>query len=54
MVDPIRRTKNQTARLINYQLSKLASVTSHVAKEFPPLRSLHPFEHVNIALYQRC
>ncbi|RQM17862.1 hypothetical protein B5M09_009088 [Aphanomyces astaci] len=29
MVDPIRRAKNQTDRLINYQLAKLASITSH-------------------------
>ncbi|ETV81844.1 hypothetical protein H257_05407 [Aphanomyces astaci] len=50
MVDPIRRAKNQTDRLINYQLAKLASITSHVANEFPALRSLHPFEHEVVVL----
>ncbi|EQC32437.1 hypothetical protein SDRG_10176 [Saprolegnia diclina VS20] len=50
MADPIRRTKNQTARLINYQLSKLAGVTSHVAKAFPPLKTLHSFEHEVVLL----
>ncbi|OQR92458.1 hypothetical protein ACHHYP_03684 [Achlya hypogyna] len=50
MADPIRRAKNQTARLINYQLGKLAAVTSHVAKDFPPLKKLHPFEHEVVVL----
>ncbi|CAK4776442.1 unnamed protein product, partial [Aphanomyces euteiches] len=50
MADPIRRTKNQTDRLINYHLLKLASLTSHVANEFPALRTLHPFEHEVVVL----
>ncbi|ETV96310.1 hypothetical protein H310_10475 [Aphanomyces invadans] len=50
IVDPIRRAKNKTDRLINYQLLKLASITSHVANEFPALRSLHPFEHEVVVL----
>ncbi|OQR90828.1 hypothetical protein THRCLA_09193, partial [Thraustotheca clavata] len=50
MADPIRRTKNRTARLINYQLSKLAAVTSHIAREFSPLKTLHPFEHEVVLL----
>ncbi|KAF0683398.1 Aste57867_24522 [Aphanomyces stellatus] len=50
IADPIRRTKNQTDRLINYHLLKLASITSHVANKFPALRTLHPFEHEVVVL----
>jgi hypothetical protein len=46
IIDPIKRAKNQTSRLINFQLSKLSSITRQASLEFPALRNLHPFERV--------
>uniref|UniRef100_A0AAV1U1G8 Uncharacterized protein n=1 Tax=Peronospora matthiolae TaxID=2874970 RepID=A0AAV1U1G8_9STRA len=44
IVDPVKRAKNHTSRLINVQLAKLSSVTRHVSLNFPALKHMHPFE----------
>lgn len=44
IVDPVKRAKNHTSRLINHQLGKLSSMTRQLSLAFPPLRQLHPFE----------
>ncbi len=46
IVDPIKRARNQTSRMINMQLSKLSSITRQASMEFPALKKLHPFERV--------
>lgn len=48
IADPIRRSKNQTARLINAQLSKLSSITRQASLDFPALKRMHPFERVSL------
>ncbi|DBA04672.1 TPA: hypothetical protein N0F65_012255 [Lagenidium giganteum] len=50
IVDPIKRAKNQTSRLINQQLSKLSSITRQAAMNFPALKRLHPFEREVVLL----
>lgn len=47
IADPIRRSKNQAARLINAQLSKLSSITRQASLDFPALKRMHPFERVS-------
>lgn len=46
IVDPIKRAKNHTSRVINMQLSKLSSVTRQASLDFPALKRMHPFERV--------
>lgn len=46
IADPVRRAKNQTARLINAQLAKLSAVTRQASLAFPALKRMHPFERV--------
>lgn len=48
IVDPIRRAKNQTSRLINLQLTKLSAITRKVSLECPALKQMHPFERVSL------
>ncbi|GAB9463974.1 hypothetical protein Gpo141_00001417 [Globisporangium polare] len=50
IADPIRRSKNQTARLINAQLSKLSSITRQASLDFPALKRMHPFEREVVML----
>ncbi|CAH0476762.1 unnamed protein product [Peronospora belbahrii] len=50
IVDPVKRAKNQTSRLINMQLSKLSSVTRQTSLRFPPLQRMHPFEREVVML----
>ena len=46
LLDPIKRAKNQVARLINYNLQKLSAVTRKASLAFPALSRMHAFERV--------
>lgn len=48
IADPVRRAKNQTARLINAQLSRLSGITRKASLAFPALKRMHPFERVRV------
>ena len=48
IVDPVKRAKNHTSRVINMQLSKLSSITRQVSVDFPALKRMHPFERVRV------
>eukprot|EP00644_Phytophthora_capsici_P001111 jgi/Phyca11/10002/fgenesh1_pm.PHYCAscaffold_43_\ len=50
IVDPIKRAKNHTSRLINMQLGKLSSVTRQASLDFPALKRMHPFEREVVVL----
>ncbi|CAI5745853.1 unnamed protein product [Peronospora destructor] len=50
IVDPVKRAKNHTSRLINMQLSKLSSITRQVSVDFPALKRMHPFEREVVVL----
>ncbi|KAF1315996.1 Nucleolar gtp-binding protein 1-like isoform x1, partial [Globisporangium splendens] len=50
IADPIRRSKNQTSRLINAQLSKLSGITRQASLDFPALKRMHPFEREVVVL----
>ncbi|KAL4138948.1 hypothetical protein PRIC2_002448 [Phytophthora ramorum] len=50
IVDPVKRAKNHTSRLINMQLSKLSSVTRQASLDFPALKRMHPFEREVVVL----
>ncbi|KAG7395789.1 Choline/ethanolaminephosphotransferase 1 [Phytophthora boehmeriae] len=50
IVDPIKRAKNHTSRLINMQLGKLSAVTRKASLEFPALKNMHPFEREVVVL----
>ncbi|TYZ64692.1 hypothetical protein PybrP1_011044 [[Pythium] brassicae (nom. inval.)] len=50
IADPVRRAKNQTARLINAQLSRLSGVTRKASLSFPALKHMHPFEREVVVL----
>uniref|UniRef100_K3WYY6 G domain-containing protein n=1 Tax=Globisporangium ultimum (strain ATCC 200006 / CBS 805.95 / DAOM BR144) TaxID=431595 RepID=K3WYY6_GLOUD len=50
IADPIRRSKNQTSRLINTQLSKLSAITRQASLDFPALKRMHPFEREVVVL----
>ncbi|KAI9913741.1 hypothetical protein PsorP6_005113 [Peronosclerospora sorghi] len=50
ILDPIKRAKNHTARLINMQLRKLSGVTRQVSLGFPAIKHFHPFERVTSAV----
>ncbi|KAL3662456.1 hypothetical protein V7S43_012313 [Phytophthora oleae] len=50
IVDPAKRAKNQTSRLINMQLGKLSSITRQASLDFPALKRMHPFEREVVVL----
>ncbi|KAE8908913.1 hypothetical protein PF005_g13148 [Phytophthora fragariae] len=50
IVDPVKRAKNHTSRVINMQLSKLSSVTRQASLDFPALKRMHPFEREVVML----
>ncbi|ETM36574.1 hypothetical protein, variant [Phytophthora nicotianae] len=50
IVDPIKRAKNHTSRLINMQLGKLSSITRQASLDFPALRRMHAFEREVVVL----
>ncbi|KAG7388286.1 Choline/ethanolaminephosphotransferase 1 [Phytophthora pseudosyringae] len=50
IVDPVKRAKNLTSRLVNMQLGKLSSVTRQVSLDFPALKRMHPFEREVVLL----
>ncbi|TMW66494.1 hypothetical protein Poli38472_004259 [Pythium oligandrum] len=50
IVDPVKRAKNHTSRLINAQLNKLSSITRQASLQFPALKKMHPFEREVVLL----
>ncbi|CCI47363.1 unnamed protein product [Albugo candida] len=50
IVDPIKRAKNQVARLINYNLQKLSAATRKTSLAFPALSRMHAFEREVVRL----